>query len=139
MPDAVKTPFPAVPFTPASFPGADPQAIFGTVLADNAAWLDDVQHVYGRMAHGGMAFFQEVTRFWEQRLHEDREACAAFLTCRTPQELQECGQRFALKASHDYAEAIGRLLQVSIGALEDGPKAEANGVPKAVHPHKRAG
>ena len=113
MPDAVKAPFPPNDRTN--------HALFGNVLADNAAWLDDIQHAYGRMTHGGMAFFQEMTRFWEQRMHEDREVCAELLACRTPQELQECGQRFALKASHDYAEGMSRLLQVSIGTLEDAP------------------
>ncbi|MEC4589805.1 MULTISPECIES: hypothetical protein [Nitrospirillum] len=119
MPDAVKAPFPLNDRTN--------QALFGTMLSDNAAWLGDIQQVYGRMAQGSMAFFQEMSRFWELRMHEDREACAELMACRTPQELQECGQRFALKASQDYAEGLSRLLQASIGALEDGPIGKGDG------------
>ncbi|TWB39576.1 hypothetical protein [Nitrospirillum pindoramense] len=113
MPDAAKTPFPPMDWAT--------NAPLGTLLSENAAWMDDIHHVYGRVTHGSLAFFQELARFWEQRMHEDREACAEFLTCRTPQDLQTVGQRFALKASQDYAEGISRLLQVSIGALGDVP------------------
>ncbi|WP_044563216.1 hypothetical protein [Azospirillum sp. B4] len=120
MPDAVKTPFPEKDL---------PHPVLEALMTENTAWMDDIHHVYGRITHGGLAFFQEMTRFWELRMHEDREACAALLACRTPQEWQECGQRFALKASQDYANGISRLLQVTIGTLEDGP-AVANGAKK---------
>ncbi|MEC4592129.1 MULTISPECIES: hypothetical protein [Nitrospirillum] len=112
MPDATQ------PLNPA---GTLAKGVMEEVLTGNVAWLDDVHNVYGRWTQGMLGTVQELVRLWEGRFHEDCEACKALSACHTPLDLQRFGQAFAVKASRDYAEGVGRLLHVAVEAL--GPRA----------------
>lgn len=70
------------------------------------------QHAWARWLHGLFAVSQEITQFTQERLQEDMAGWAALATCHNPEEAIACQQRFAKKATTQYAEEINKLSQM---------------------------
>src|SRR5579872_852660 len=78
--------------------------------------LEIGRRVLEQWTRGTFAYGHELSLFAMARFNREFETWRALATCRSAEEIIQCQQDFAQKATADYAAEVGKLLQLTIDA-----------------------